>query len=83
MRVAWPKRGVKSLYGWGAYFHTGNAALKFGPVDAYATWRLRRLLLKRHGRHLRAGQASRWMPHFFHALGLHRRRGTVRYPEAA
>lgn len=71
------------LRGWGAYFRTGNAANKFGLVDDYVTWRLKRLLLKRHGRHLRAGQATRWTPDFFHALGLHRLRGTIRYPEAA
>jgi len=71
------------LRGWGAYFRTGNAALKFGQVDDYVNWRLKRLLLKRHGRHLRAGQAARWTPDFFSALGLHRLRGSVRYPEAA
>jgi RNA-directed DNA polymerase len=71
------------LRGWGAYFRTGNAALKFGQVDDYVNWRLKRLLLKRHGRHLRAGQAARWTPDFFQALGLHRLRGTIRYPEAA
>jgi RNA-directed DNA polymerase len=49
----------------------------------YVNWRLKRLLLKRHGRHLRAGQAARWTPDFFHRLGLHRLRGTIRYPEAA
>jgi RNA-directed DNA polymerase len=41
------------------------------------------LLLKRHGRNLRAGQAGRWTPDFFQALGLYRLRGTIRYPEAA
>ena len=71
------------LRGWGAYFRTGNAAIKFGQVDDYVNWRLKRLLLKRHGRHLRAGQADRWTPDFFQALGLHRLRGTIRYPEAA
>jgi RNA-directed DNA polymerase len=71
------------LRGWGAYFRTGNAAIKFGQVDDYVAWRLKRLLLKRHGRHLRPGQAARWTPDFFHALGLHRLRGTIRYPEAA
>ena len=50
------------LRGWGAYFRTGNAALKFGQVDDYVNWRLKRLLVKRHGRHLRAGQATRWTP---------------------
>jgi group II intron reverse transcriptase/maturase len=71
------------LRGWGAYFRTGNAAVKFGQVDDYVHWRLKRLLVKRHGRHLRAGQAARWTPDYFHALGLHRLRGTIRYPAAA
>jgi RNA-directed DNA polymerase len=71
------------LRGWGAYFRTGNAANQFGQVDDYVAWRLRRLLMKRHGRHLRPGQAAQWTPDFFHALGLHRLRGTIRYPEAA
>lgn len=71
------------LRGWGAYFRTGNAAIKFGQVDDYVAWRLKRLLIKRHGRDLRPGQAAQWTPDFFHALGLHRLRGTIRYPEAA
>jgi len=71
------------LRGWGAYFRTGNAAIKFQQVDDYVHWRLRRLLLKRHGRQLRPGQLARWTPDFFHALGLYRLRGTIRYPEAA
>jgi RNA-directed DNA polymerase len=70
------------LRGWGAYFRTGNAAIKFGQVDDYVAWRLKRLLVKRHGRNLRPGQAAQWTPDFFHALGLHRLRGTIRYPEA-
>jgi RNA-directed DNA polymerase len=71
------------LRGWGAYFRTGNAALKFGQIDAYVNRRLRGLLRKRHGRQLHAGQAARWTPSFFHALGLYRLRGTIRYPAAA
>jgi RNA-directed DNA polymerase len=71
------------LRGWGAYFRTGNAAAKFRQVDDYVNWRLRRLLVKRHGRHLRPGQCARWTDDYFHALGLHRLRGTIRYPEAA
>ena len=71
------------LRGWGAYFRTGNAAIKFGQVDDHVAWRLKRLLLKRHGRHLRPGQAAQWTPDYFHALGLHRLRGTIRYPETA
>ena len=71
------------LRGWGAYFRSGNAAVKFGQVDDYVNRRLQGLLRKRQGRHLRAGQASHWIPDFFHALGLHRLRGTIRYPVAA
>ena len=71
------------LRGWGAYFRTGNAVIKFGHVDDYVSWRLMRLLVKRHGRQLRAGQADRWPGDFFHALGLHRLRGTIRYLEGA
>ncbi len=71
------------LRGWGAYFRTGNAAIKFGQVDDYVHRRLRGVLLKRHGRHLRAGQRAQWTADFFHALGLHRLRGTIRYPAAA
>jgi RNA-directed DNA polymerase len=71
------------LRGWGAYFRTGNAANKFGQVDDYVAWRLKRLLVQRHGRNLRRRQAARWTPDFFHALGLTRLRGTIRYPEAA
>ena len=37
-------------------------------------------LTKRKSRHLRAGEAGRWSSEFFHNLGLHRLRGTVRYP---
>jgi group II intron reverse transcriptase/maturase len=71
------------LRGWGAYFRTGNAAIKFGQVDDYVAWRLQRLLRKRHGRNLRPGQAAEWTPDSFHALGLYRLRGTIQYPEAA
>jgi group II intron reverse transcriptase/maturase len=71
------------LRGWGAYFRTGNAAIKFGQVDTYVAWRLKRLLLQRHGRNLRPVQAAQWTPDYFHALGLYRLWGTIHYPEAA
>jgi RNA-directed DNA polymerase len=71
------------LRGWGTYFRTGNAAIKFGQVDDYVAWRLKRLLRTRRGRNLRPGQAAQWTPDYFHALGLHRLRGTIQYPEAA
>ena len=71
------------LRGWGNYFRTGNAARKFKQVDSYVYERLRDLRIARKGRNLRAGEASAWTRDYFHHLGLHRLRGTVRYPEAA
>lgn len=71
------------LRGWGNYFRTGNAARKFLQVDTYVWSRLRRFQVKRKGRNLRAGEALAWTRDFFHGHGLHRLRGTVRYPGAA
>jgi RNA-directed DNA polymerase len=45
--------------------------------------RLRRLMIKKRGRNLRAGQAQAWTEQWFNGHGLHRLRGTVRYPKAA
>ncbi|MGH9154717.1 MAG: group II intron maturase-specific domain-containing protein [Acidimicrobiales bacterium] len=71
------------LRGWGNYFRTGNAADKFVSLDRHVVWRLKRLLIKKRGRNLRAGQASRWTPSWFHDQGLHKLLVTVRYPKAA
>jgi RNA-directed DNA polymerase len=71
------------LRGWGNYFRTGNAADKFRQLDRHVAWRLRRLLIKRRGRNLRAGQAARWTESWFHDQGLHTLSGTIRYPMAA
>ena len=70
------------LRGWGNYFRTGNAQNKFIQIDTYAYERLRSLMLRRHGRNLHAGQSKQWKREWFWGLGLHRLRGTVRYPEA-
>jgi len=77
--------GVLNLFlrGWGNYFRTGNAADKFCQLDRYVAWRLKRLLIKRRGRNLRAGQAGRWTATWFHDQGLHKLSGTIRYPKAA
>ena len=69
------------LRGWGNYFRTGNASNQFIDIDRYAWRRLKGLRLKRAGRQLRAGVAERWTEDYFVGLGLHRLRGTVRYPE--
>jgi RNA-directed DNA polymerase len=71
------------LRGWGNYFRTGNAGSQFQVLDRYVAWRLRRLLIKKRGRNLRAGQAGRWTRAWFHDQGLHKLMGTIRYPKAA
>lgn len=71
------------LRGWGNYFRTGNATIKFRQLDRYVAWRLHRLLVKKRGRNLRAGQADRWTEAWFHDQGLYKLSGTIRYPKAA
>lgn len=70
------------LRGWGNYFRTGNAGTKFRQVDDYVVWRLHRLMVKKRGRNLRAGQADQWDEEWFNGHGLYRLRGTIRYPGA-
>jgi RNA-directed DNA polymerase len=71
------------LRGWGNYFRTGNASNKFAQMDRHVAWRLKRLLIKKRGRNLHAGQADRWTAAWFHDQGLHQLIGTIRYPKAA
>ncbi|MGC2174475.1 MAG: group II intron reverse transcriptase/maturase, partial [Acidimicrobiales bacterium] len=71
------------LRGWGNYFRTGNAATKFISLDRYVEWRLKRFLIKKRGRNLRARQADTWTRAWFHDQGLHQLIGTIRYPKAA
>jgi RNA-directed DNA polymerase len=71
------------LRGWGNYFRTGNAAVKFRQADRYVAWRLKRLLIKKRGRNLRAGQAAQWTEEWLHGKGLYKLSGTIRYPKAA
>jgi group II intron reverse transcriptase/maturase len=71
------------LQGWGGYFRTGNASLKFRAVDRYVEHRLRGLLLKRKGRHLQPGESRLWTRAYFENLGLIRLNGQIHYPEAA
>lgn len=71
------------LRGWGNYFRTGNAAMRFNQLDSYVWRRLKSFMMKRKGRNLMPGDAEAWTRDFFVAHGLYRLRGTVRYPEAA
>ncbi|MGH2728450.1 MAG: group II intron maturase-specific domain-containing protein, partial [Actinomycetota bacterium] len=73
----------KVLRGWGNYFRTGNAAMKFVQADWYVVRRLRGLLFKRYGRNLHAGRSIAWTREWFEVHGLYRLRGTIRYPKAA
>jgi RNA-directed DNA polymerase len=71
------------LRGWGNYFRTGNAGHKFRQVDWYVVRRLRKLMIRKRGRNLHAGQAMTWTEDWFNGHGLYRLRGTIRYPKAA
>ncbi len=72
-----------ALRGWGNYFKTGNAAKRFNQVDSFVWHRLRNLRFARKGRNLKPRDLAAWTRDSFWNLGLHRLRGTVRYPEAA
>jgi len=71
------------LRGWGNYFRTGNATLKFNQIDHYVRQRLGLFLARRRGLQSRHGAISRWSSDWWRELGLHRLYGTVRYPGAA
>jgi RNA-directed DNA polymerase len=71
------------LRGWGNYFRTGNATVKFQQADSYVVRRLRKLMVRKRGRNLRPGQALTWNEDWFNGHGLYRLRGTIRYPKAA
>jgi group II intron reverse transcriptase/maturase len=67
------------LRGWGNYFKTGNADLKFTQLDEYVHDRLSRWMWRRGGQRA-SFRFDAWPAGRFHALGLHRLRGTVCYP---
>ena len=69
------------LRGWGNYFRTGNASLKFQRIDRYVNQRLVRLLQGRHRARRRSFIRNDWpIPRFVTEFGLHRLVGTIRYP---
>ena len=70
-----------TLRGWGNYFRTGNASLKFQQVDRYVNQRLVRLLRHVRGWERRPFSLRDWSPaRFATEFGLHRLVGTIRYP---
>ena len=69
------------LRGWGNYFRTGNANRKFLQVDGYVIRRLNQRRNRIFRRHATAGQRIAWTREEYEAKGLHRLRGTVRYPK--
>jgi group II intron reverse transcriptase/maturase len=71
------------LRGWGNYFRTGNASLKFQQLDRYVTERLVRLIYRHRTRWRRPFGTHWWPPARFARLGLHRLLGTIRYPAEA
>ena len=69
------------LRGWGNYFRTGNASLKFQQVDRYVNQRLVRLLPHVRSWRRRPFDLRMWSPaRFAKDFGLHRLVGTIRYP---
>lgn len=73
------------LRGWGNYFRTGNASLKFQQIDSCVWRRLIRLLSSRRRTcKWDAGLARAW-PHasFVTEFGLYKLLGTIRYPGGA
>ena len=72
------------LRGWGNYFRTGNASLRFQKIDKYVHRRLTRLMAKRGGDRRKPFRVRQW-PHerFVKDHGLYRLLGTIRFPGVA
>jgi RNA-directed DNA polymerase len=70
------------LRGWGNYFRTGTADREFNQVDEYVYQRLVHWKRRRDGQRS-TFQRDDWPRERFHGIGLHRLRGTVRYPAQA
>lgn len=72
------------LRGWGNYFRTGNASLKFQQVDLYVNQSLVRLMYRGRRDRARPFASREWPPaRFAKEHGLHRLVGTIRYPGSA
>ena len=72
------------LRGWGNYFRTGNASLKFQQIDRYVRQRLISLLSRRGGKRRGDFHSRAWpITRFVQDHDLHRLIGTIRYPGGA
>ena len=68
--------------GWGNYFRTGNSEDKFNQVDDYIHRRVTHWQWRRGGQRTRY-RFDQWPHNRLYSLGLHRLRGTVKYPANA
>lgn len=72
------------LRGWGGYYRTGNASVKFQQIDSYDARRLNRLLARRGGNRPAHFDPEAWThERLVEDHGLHRLLGTIRYAEGA
>jgi group II intron reverse transcriptase/maturase len=71
------------LRGWGNYFRTGNVDRKFNSIDGYVYRCLIRWLQRRGGQRTRYRRDAWPRERLHEEMGLHRLRGTVRYPANA
>jgi group II intron reverse transcriptase/maturase len=69
------------LRGWGNYFRTGTSSREFHKMDEFVYLRLVRWYYRRGGQ--RPTKHAPWTSQQLHSMGLHRLRGTVRYPAQA
>ena len=70
------------LRGWGEYFRTGTADRQFNAMDGYVHKRILRWMWRRGGQR-RTLWRQDWPSARLHGIGLHRLRGTVKYPTHA
>jgi len=70
------------LRGWGQYFRSGTCDREFQKIDEYVYRRLRSWHWRRGGQRRRC-RSDQWPRERYHELGLHRLRGSVRYPANA
>jgi len=70
-----------ALRGWGNYFRTGNADREFNKMDSFVVKSLRRWQYRRGGQ--RPTKRTPFTGDQLYGMGLHKLRGTVKYPAQA